>query len=570
MRNKDILDMLSKEIKNQTPDISDRLSLHLPETKGRVIEMTKAKNNKKRNWIIGVSAAAVLALSIGLSSMWYQYYSVDTVIGIDVNPSIELQVNRNDTVLKAVALNDDANVILDDMKLSGVDYNTAINALIGSMLKNGYINDLKNSILISVDNDDAQKRLDLEERLMQEISAILSDSSVEPALMAQSVSSDEQLKNLANQYNISLGKATLIQRICAMDSTKTFESLAKLSVNDLYLLADIQDVEFDDILAQGSPSDSAYITADEAKSAALTHAKVTADSASFTKTEMDFDDGVMVYEIEFVSGNVKYEYDINATDAAVTKYETEQIASNSQNSSNSNNSANNNSSTNNNTASASVTQEQAKNIALQHAGVSNATVTKLEYDRDDNDYDIEFTAGGYKYEYEVNASNGSVKNWEKEAVKTNNNANTNTNTNTSSSASTSITKEQAKSIALQHAGVSNANITKLEFDRDDNDYDIEFTAGNYEYEYEVNASNGNVKSWDKEAVKSASASITQEQAKNIALQHAGISSPSYIKAEFDSDDNKYDVEFKSGNTEYEYEINASNGNIIKWESDKDD
>ena len=90
------------------------------------------------------------------------------------------------------------------------------------------------------------------------------------------------------------------------------------------------------------------------------------------------------------------------------------------------------------------------------------------------------------------------------------------------------------------------------------------------FDFTLPCLNVSVKSWDKEAVKSASASITQEQAKNIALQHAGISSPSYIKAEFDSDDNKYDVEFKSDNTEYEYEINASNGNIIKWESDRDD
>ena len=57
------------------------------------------------------------------------------------------------------------------------------------------------------------------------------------------------------------------------------------------------------------------ISADRAKQIALSHAGVS--GASFTKVELDTDDGVRVYEIEFKVGNVEYDYDIDATSGAI-------------------------------------------------------------------------------------------------------------------------------------------------------------------------------------------------------------------------------------------------------------
>ena len=66
---------------------------------------------------------------------------------MDVNPSIELRINNAEKVIAAEALNEDAEIILEDMKLRGVDVDVATNALIGSMVKNGYLSELSNSIL---------------------------------------------------------------------------------------------------------------------------------------------------------------------------------------------------------------------------------------------------------------------------------------------------------------------------------------------------------------------------------------------------------------------------------------
>lgn len=486
MKNKEILSRLSVEIRNATPDISERLSLRSHEKKTEVIKMSKS--NKIKKWIIGASAAAVIALAAGIGFAGNQYFSVATVIGIDVNPSIELRINKNDTVVKALALNSDAQIILDEMKLKGVDCDVAVNALIGSMLKHGYIDELKNSILISVDNPDARKSAELEERLMNEINSILSGSSVEPAVMAQSVSDDASLKNLAEQYGISVGKATLIQKICNADPTKTFESLAGLSVNDLYLIAETKSISSEGSVTQGSPSSASYITADEAEQAALSHAGISASDVSFITCELDFDDGIMVYEVEFISGSTEYDYDINALDKSVLKFSTERADNYnpSGSGSSSGSSSSGNSSSGN---SASVTEAEAQQAAFSHAGVSGATVVKAEYDRDDNKYEIEFIAGSYKYEYEISAADGRVLKSEKEAVKS---------SVSSSGTAYSVSADEARQKALSHAGVTDPYEFEIDYDRDDNKYEVEFKSGGYEYSYDINAATGEIIKSEKE------------------------------------------------------------------------
>ena len=100
-------------------------------------------------------AAACLALVVvggGAGVQYYQANAVASVISLDVNPSVELDVNRQEKGVSAVPLNADANEILDGMDLKGADLNVAVNAIMGSLLKHGYVDELANSILISVED----------------------------------------------------------------------------------------------------------------------------------------------------------------------------------------------------------------------------------------------------------------------------------------------------------------------------------------------------------------------------------------------------------------------------------
>lgn len=72
-------------------------------------------------------------------------------------------------------------------------------------------------------------------------------------------------------------------------------------------------------------SSSDHIGVEKAKTIALQSAGVNASSATFTKAKLDVDDGVYVYELEFVSGDYEYSYEIDATKGTVVGHEKESI-----------------------------------------------------------------------------------------------------------------------------------------------------------------------------------------------------------------------------------------------------
>jgi uncharacterized membrane protein YkoI len=145
--------------------------------------------------------------------------------------------------------------------------------------------------------------------------------------------------------------------------------------------------------------------------------------------------------------------------------------------------------------------------------------------------------------------------------------------------------EKAKSIALEHAGISEQDVVfiRARLDREDRRdvYDVEFYSGNTEYDYEIDAISGEIIEFDSEVesyrvpaapgIQDESQYIGEAKAKSIALEHAGISEQEavFIKTRLDRGGRRdvYDIEFYSGNTEYDYEIDAISGDIIEFDSE---
>ena len=258
------------------------------------------KNRRTRRmapWL----AAACLALIIAGGGMQYtQSHLVRSIISVDVNPSVELKLNAKSRVISAVALNRDGEEILEGLKLEGADANVAVNALIGSLLQRGYVDELANSILISVEDGDSVRGAALQQELTTEVEAILDAASLNAAILTQSVEENEALRQQADEYGISLGKAQLIETLVQSSDHLTFAALAGLSVNELNLLASNTSMVLPEtVQTSGKASDSAYIGAEAAKTAAFRHAGVSENQVSALEVDFDYEDGVMVYEVEF-------------------------------------------------------------------------------------------------------------------------------------------------------------------------------------------------------------------------------------------------------------------------------
>ena len=151
-------------------------------------------------------------------------------------------------------------------------------------------------------------------------------------------------------------------------------------------------------------------------------------------------------------------------------------------------------------------------------------------------------------------------------------------------ASSYITEAAAKSVALKHAGLTESAVTflpiRLDYENGKAVYDVEFYAAQKEYDYEIDALSGEIVSFDQEAERrpaesgtASSALIGEERAKSIALSRAGRSESQVtalrVKQERDDGRMIYDVEFRVGRTEYNYEIDASSGEVVSYEIDDD-
>lgn len=238
---------------------------------------------------------------------------------------------------------------------------------------------------------------------------------------------------------------------------------------------------------------------------------------------------------------------------------------------------------------------EAKNVALENAGLTASQV--------------EFTADGKEYEYDIDALTGAIiesklpagAQAQQNTASNNNtagnttpdtntagssNTNNNTSNNTSSgtgTASAALTADQAKDKALAHAGLKANQVTfvksKLDWDDGRQVYDVEFYTSDYkEYDYEIDASTGEVVSYDFDAEGYAppvtgngqSGTITADQAKEKALSQVPGATVSDIREfETDYDDGRLQYEGKIyyNGMEYEFEIDGYSGAIRNWDAE---
>ena len=512
MHNEQIENKIKTAYEELTPPLSDELKERVKNEKGQVMVLPKKKpvRNYRRAAAL-LAAGLILAIGLGSVGTYRVNKAVAAVVSLEVNPSVEIKVNHKEKVLTVKPLNVDGEKIIGDMDFSGSTLEVTINALIGSMLQKGYLSEMANSILISVDDKNAEKGAALQQKLTAEVNDMLKNQAFSASVMSQRVAADDELVALAKKYNISVGKAQLIKDICRVYPEKNFSELCDLSINELNLILcgkkTADRLELDDkLVVKGQASEQAYIGESKAKKIALRHAGIETNNIYDYEWDFDSDDGVLVYEIEFKSGGYEYDYEINAVNGSIIKSEKEycdtEISSDSQQKTDNK--------TDKTVGEQLLSPAQAKSIALNHAKLKAADITeyKCETDTDDGSsiYEIEFKSGGYEYDYEINAVNGNIIKSEKEYCDTEISSDSQQKTDNKTDKTVGeqlLSPAQAKSIALNHAKLKAADITEYKCETDTDDgfsiYEIEFKSGGYEYDYEINAVNGSIIKSEKKA-----------------------------------------------------------------------
>ena len=147
---------------------------------------------------------------------------------------------------------------------------------------------------------------------------------------------------------------------------------------------------------QNNTTNAGDISLEKAKNVALENAGVKADAVTFTKAELDYDDGASHYDIEFYNSSYKHEYEIDMK-GEIISYDRDSLS---------------NQSVSQDMNSKYIGIDKAKSLALENAGKksSDVTFTKAKLERDDGvwKYEIEFVAGTTEYEYDIDAISGKV------------------------------------------------------------------------------------------------------------------------------------------------------------------
>ncbi|NCC87166.1 MAG: hypothetical protein EOM05_04790 [Clostridia bacterium] len=314
MKKSELEKRLASEISQEVPDVLDSI-LSKCEPKGaKIIEFEDHKaTDSKTKWLKSAFAtAAMFVLIVGGYFGFGQYQSniVESVVLLDVNPSVELKVNKNEKIISAQGLNKDGVTVIDKIEsdgksLKGEELDITVEYLINTMVKEGFISEQSGSVLVSVENDDDKKNEKVKSHLMITIHNTLKENGIEGAIMGQSSSKSEKISKLATKYKIDKGKAELIEKIVAKNPQLTFEQLVKLSISDLSLLVEGSD----DITIVGFNA-KGYVSSEAAVDSACAHANVALGDAK-VGVSFEVSDGKLTYDVLVTAGNNRTDYKID-------------------------------------------------------------------------------------------------------------------------------------------------------------------------------------------------------------------------------------------------------------------
>lgn len=152
-----------------------------------------------------------------------------SILTIDVNPSIEINLNKNNIVVSVVALNDDAKVVINNLNYEKENLENVLSMLVDSLEQNNYLSDENNLILINVDSKD-EKLLELVKNKTNES---LEKNKVNAEIVIQQVEETSELKELAEKNNITISKAYYIQEQIKNEEGLKVEDFKDTSITEI-------------------------------------------------------------------------------------------------------------------------------------------------------------------------------------------------------------------------------------------------------------------------------------------------------------------------------------------------
>ena len=188
-------------------------------------EKRTSRQARRPRWSATFAAAcAALVLLLGLGG----YYTAQTpvsYVSIDVNPSVELALNRFDRVVSATAYNGDGEIILEGINVKGKLYTDAIDAIVESSAMQPYLtNDSALTFTVAANNSSKESTL---------LTGVKNCSGCR-GHGGQSYTADVSSITTAHDNGLSFGKYAAYLVLSQYDSSITTEDCHNMSMAEIH------------------------------------------------------------------------------------------------------------------------------------------------------------------------------------------------------------------------------------------------------------------------------------------------------------------------------------------------
>lgn len=183
-------------------------------------ELTRRQRKRHRALHYAMSCCAVLFLGCGFGG-YYSYITPVSYISIDVNPSVELGLNRMDRVVTVTPYNDDGAQLVQSLSLKHKPYTEAVELLLADETLKSYL------------NEDALLSFTVVSRKKDAILTGIQQCRGYSQSGAQCHSADTDFMEAAHGCGLSFGKYQAFLELAKYDETITPEECKNLSMGQI-------------------------------------------------------------------------------------------------------------------------------------------------------------------------------------------------------------------------------------------------------------------------------------------------------------------------------------------------
>lgn len=239
MNRREIKQRINRAVRQITPNVYDdvatvpvrKMAAHDHITRQ---ELPGERSRSVRMFGFAPAFASLAVLFIAIFA-WWQFLRIDSVVAVDVNPSIELRLNRLSRVVALHAYNPEAQSLEEAVSWRFSPVDDVIQRLLGAMKQQGYLQSENSFLMLSYQQDNQSRAEALSRRLNK---AVLRLKLQNPEMVYVQRVEIKEIAGLADDYNVSRGVMQLILKAQMMNPQYGVEFLRELDLQTLYWLSE--------------------------------------------------------------------------------------------------------------------------------------------------------------------------------------------------------------------------------------------------------------------------------------------------------------------------------------------